>query len=65
LLERTAAAPFSEIARRKDGMLQAGPDPASDAITAHANIARLPCKPARLAADEHEQDAHQLQKSVR
>ena len=65
LLERAAAVPFSDVTRRQDGMLQAGPDPASDAITAHANIALLPCRPARLAADEHEQDAHQLQKSVR
>jgi hypothetical protein len=65
LLERTAAAPFSELERRQDGMLQAGPDPVSDAITAHANIALLTCRPARLAAGEHEQDARQLQKSVR
>jgi len=65
LLERTAAAPFSEVTRRQDGMLQAGPDPASDAITSHANIALFPCGPRMLAAGEHEQDAHQPRKSVR
>jgi len=29
LLQRTAASPFSEISIRPDGMLQAGPNPAS------------------------------------
>jgi hypothetical protein len=32
LFDRTAARPFSELAVRGDGMLQAGPDPASDAL---------------------------------
>ena len=31
LFDRTAARPLSELAVRCDGMLQAGPDPASDA----------------------------------
>lgn len=31
LLERTATSPAVEIAIRLDGMLQAGPDPSSDA----------------------------------
>jgi hypothetical protein len=32
LFDRTAARPFSELAVRGDGMLQAGPDPASDTL---------------------------------
>jgi hypothetical protein len=32
LLERTAAFPFSEIAVRPDGMLQAGPSPKSETL---------------------------------
>ena len=32
LFDRTAARPFSELAVRGDGMLQAGPNPASDAL---------------------------------
>jgi hypothetical protein len=32
LFDRTAARTFSELAVRGDGMLQAGPDPASDAL---------------------------------
>jgi hypothetical protein len=37
LFDRTAARPFSELAVRGDGMLQAGPDPASDALAAPSN----------------------------
>jgi hypothetical protein len=45
LLERTAVSPDAEIAVRLDGMLQAGPDPASevkprDGVT-HALLDRL------------------------
>ena len=31
LLERAAASPFSEFSRRRDGMIQAGPSPDSEA----------------------------------
>jgi hypothetical protein len=37
LLDRTAARPFSALAVRCDGMLQAGPDPASDALALSSN----------------------------
>ena len=37
LFDRTAARPFSELAVRGDGMLQAGPDPTSDALTVQSN----------------------------
>jgi hypothetical protein len=39
LFDRTAARPFSELAVRSDGMLQAGPDPASDTRAAPSNTA--------------------------
>jgi hypothetical protein len=32
LLERAAASPFSETSVRHDGMLQAGPNPASESV---------------------------------
>jgi hypothetical protein len=39
LLERAAASPFSEVSIRHDGMLQAGPNPASEMMTSrHRNI---------------------------
>ena len=37
LFDRTAARPCSELAVRGDGMLQAGPDPASDALAVPSN----------------------------
>jgi hypothetical protein len=37
LFNRTAARPFSELVVRGDGMLQAGPDPSSDALTLRSN----------------------------
>ena len=41
LLDRTGARPFSELAVRCDGMLQAGPDPASDALAVPSNATTL------------------------
>lgn len=38
LFDRSAARPFSELTVR-DGMLQAGPDPASDALAVPSNTA--------------------------
>jgi hypothetical protein len=37
LLDRTAARPFSELAVRCDGLLQAGPNPASNALALPSN----------------------------
>jgi hypothetical protein len=39
LFDRTAARPFSELTVRSDGMLQAGPDPASDTRTVLSDTA--------------------------
>jgi hypothetical protein len=44
LLERAAASPFSEVSIRHDGMLQAGPNPASEMMTS-ASLARLDSSP--------------------
>jgi hypothetical protein len=37
LLERTAASPFSEISMRHDGLIQAGPSPASEVVSSRVN----------------------------
>jgi hypothetical protein len=37
LFDRTAARPFSELAVRGDGLIQAGPNPASDALAVPSN----------------------------
>jgi hypothetical protein len=39
LFDRTTARPFSELAVRSDGMLQAGPDPASETRAVPSNTA--------------------------
>ena len=38
LLERAAAAPFSEISMRPDGLIQAGPSPDSEAALSPVNV---------------------------
>jgi len=38
LLERAAVSPFSEVSMRRDGMIQAGPYPASEVISSRVNV---------------------------
>jgi hypothetical protein len=38
LLERAAASPFSEVSMRRDGMIQAGPSPDSEAVSSRVNV---------------------------
>jgi hypothetical protein len=38
LLERAAASPFSEVSIRHDGLIQAGPSPASEVVSSRANV---------------------------
>jgi hypothetical protein len=38
LLERAAASPFSEVSVRKDGLIQAGPSPRSEAVSSRSNV---------------------------
>jgi len=39
LLERAAASPFSEVSIRHDGLIQAGPSPASEVISSQVEVA--------------------------
>jgi hypothetical protein len=38
LLERAAASPFSEVSMRRDGLIQAGPSPDSEAVPSRVNV---------------------------
>ena len=48
LLERAAACPFSELSMRKDGLIQAGPSPASEVVSSRANVTS--CSPELMPA---------------
>jgi hypothetical protein len=50
LLERAAASPFSEVSIRHDGMLQAGPDPASEMMTSRGTVTSFPHEKRRAAS---------------
>jgi hypothetical protein len=41
LLERTATSPFSKISMRHDGLIQAGPSPASEIVSSGVNVILL------------------------
>jgi hypothetical protein len=47
LLERAAASPFSEVSVRRDGLIQAGPSPASEAVSSEVNVTPFSRSPAR------------------
>jgi len=47
LLERAAASPFSEVSMRKDGLIQAGPSPDSEAVGSRGNVTPFSREPAR------------------
>jgi hypothetical protein len=49
LLERAAAVPFSELSMRKDGLIQAGPSPDSEAVSSQSNVTPFSREPARAA----------------
>jgi hypothetical protein len=49
LLERAAAAPFSELSMRPDGLIQAGPSPESQVVSSLGNVAPFAQKPAPAA----------------
>ena len=38
LFERAATSPFSDVAIRHDGLLQSGPDPASEIVPERVNV---------------------------
>jgi hypothetical protein len=47
LLLRAAAAPFSEVSIRRDGMIQAGPSPDSEIVSPRLNVTPFSREPAR------------------
>jgi hypothetical protein len=47
LLERAAAFPFSEVSMRKDGLIQAGPNPDSEVVSSRDNVTPFSREPAR------------------
>ena len=63
LLERAAASPFSEVSIRHDGMLQAGPNPASEMMTSRGTITSFPHEK-RRAASAFELEAQKSRKWV-
>jgi hypothetical protein len=64
LLESAAASPFSETSVRHDGMLQAGPNPASESVTSSSTVMSL-AHETRLAAPSYELDVPKYRKSTR
>jgi hypothetical protein len=42
LFERAAKSPVSEVAVRHDGLLQSGPDPASETVPRRVNVSLFP-----------------------
>jgi hypothetical protein len=50
LLERAAASPWSEIAVRHDGLIQAGPSPEAEIVSSRANVTPFSRELARPAA---------------
>jgi hypothetical protein len=63
LLQRAAASRFSEISIRHDGMLQAGPNPASEMAAPRGNVTSFPHEK-RSAAVAHELEIQKPRKSA-
>jgi hypothetical protein len=51
LLERAAAAPFSEVSMRPDGLIQAGPSPDSEVVSSRDNVTPFSREPARAVGN--------------
>jgi hypothetical protein len=47
LLELAAASALSEVSVRRDGLIQAGPSPESEAVSSRSNVVLLSREPAR------------------
>jgi hypothetical protein len=65
LLERAAASPFSQVSVRRDGLIQAGPDPASEAASSGDNVTPLSRNPARPVAAKPEMQKRSTTSSKR
>jgi hypothetical protein len=60
LLERAAAAPFSEISMRPDGLIQAGPSPDSEVVSSRGSVTPFPQEPARAVVAASKPEAQRL-----
>ena len=60
LLERAAAAPFSEVSMRPDGLIQAGPSPDSEVVASRVNVTLFPREPARAVVAAPKPEMHKL-----
>ena len=60
LLERAAASPFSEVSRRHDGLIQAGPNPDSEVVASRVNVTLFPREAARAVVAAPKPDMHEL-----
>jgi hypothetical protein len=63
LFVRSAASPSSEVLVRNDGMLQAGPSPASEIAASRSNVTLLTCVPKNPAAAAPELNRRSLESS--
>ena len=63
LLERAAASPLSETSVRHDGMLQAGPNPASELVELNGTVVSFPPEK-RLAPPAHEFETQKSREST-
>ncbi len=62
LLERAAASPLSETSIRHDGMLQAGPNPASELVELNGTVVSFPPEK-RPAHSAHKFETQKSRKS--
>ena len=63
LLERAATSPFSEVSIRHDGMLQAGPNPASEMMASRGTVTSFTHEN-RRAASAHEVEMQKSRKPI-
>jgi hypothetical protein len=63
LLEHAAASPFSEVSIRHDGMLQVGPNPASEMMALRGTVTSFTHEK-RGAASAHEVEMQKSRKPI-
>jgi hypothetical protein len=60
LLERAAAAPFSEVSMRHDGLIQAGPSPDSEVVSSRVDVTLFSRERARPVVAAPKPEMHKL-----
>ena len=60
LLERTAEFPFWELSMRKDGLIQAGPNPHSEVVSSRDNVTPFSREPSRPVVAAAKPEMHEL-----